>query len=85
MTRTRYHATICDEMAKRIIYNAGEAAKRLGVDRATLYRWIQWRWIKDVCRDYAGDRVFTDADIKRIQAWKNRLVVPGQQKGGRKR
>ncbi|MEK7477286.1 MAG: helix-turn-helix domain-containing protein [Candidatus Coatesbacteria bacterium] len=66
-------------------YSATEAARRLGIGRATLYRWIDRRWITKPAKDYKGDPVFTDGDVERIRAWKDRIVreKAGRGKAGR--
>lgn len=44
-----------------------EAARELGVSKATLLRWIKDRKITDVKRDRNKWRVFTAGDIQRIR------------------
>lgn len=63
---------------ERVTYNASQAAKKLGIGRVTLYRWFNKKKIHQVARDYRGRCVFTEADLKKIQAWKERLMWPGE-------
>jgi excisionase family DNA binding protein len=48
-------------------YGTAQAAKRVGVSKPTLLRWIAERKIADVARDHRGWRVFTNEDVKRIK------------------
>lgn len=58
-----------------LIYIA-EAAKKVGIGKATLLRWLKDKKIPDVSRDVRGWRVFTEAEIKRIQEYANRIHPP---------
>ena len=53
-------------------YNISQAAEELKVTRQTLYNWIKKGWIKPK-RDYRNYPVFTEADIKKVKEWKNKL------------
>ena len=49
-------------------YSTEQAAKRIGVSRSTLLRWIREKKVVDVeRRDRNGWRVFTEADIARLK------------------
>jgi DNA-binding transcriptional MerR regulator len=49
-------------------YRTTEASQMAGVGRSTLLRWLKSDIIKDASRrDRRGWRLFTDADIERIQ------------------
>ena len=48
-------------------YNSEQAAKLLGVSRATLLRWFRENRISPVGRDWRNWRVFTDESIERIR------------------
>jgi DNA-binding transcriptional MerR regulator len=55
-------------MARRqATYGTAEAAKRLGVSKATLLRWFSQERTADVRRDRNNWRVFTDQDLQRIK------------------
>ncbi len=48
-------------------FNTQEAARELGVSKATLLRWIKDGKITDVKRDRNNWRVFTPDDIRQIR------------------
>jgi excisionase family DNA binding protein len=48
-------------------YGTLEAAKILGVSKPTLLRWFAENRIREVRRDHRAWRVFTVADIRRIE------------------
>jgi len=54
-------------------YNLSEAAKELGLTRQGLYYWIEKGWVMPK-RDYKGHPVFTEADLKKIKEWKDKLT-----------
>ncbi len=70
-----------DKMCKKMYhilmkrYNMVEAAKQLSVTRQTIYYWIKKGWVKPK-RDYRDFPVFTDADIRNLKKWKEKLVTP---------
>lgn len=47
-----------------------QAAKRIGVSKSTLLRWIVEGSIADVARDWRGWRVWSERDISRAKAFK---------------
>lgn len=48
-------------------FTTDEAAKKLGVSKSTLLRWIREKRVSDVRRDRNQWRVFEVADIERIR------------------
>ena len=55
-------------------YRTTEVCGRIGIGRATLLRWLRSGIIKDEShRDRRGWRLFTQADIKRIEAEVNKI------------
>ena len=49
-------------------YRISEACQMVGIARSTLLRWVSLGVVKDVPhRDRRGWRLFTEADIKRIE------------------
>ena len=55
-------------------YRTTEAAQLAGITRSTLLRWLDSGIIKDTTRrDRRGWRLFTEADIKRIEEEANRV------------
>jgi len=57
------------------VYNIPQAAKILGVHEMTIRYWIKKKWIS-VQYDYRNYPVFTDEDIKKIEAWRSTLRKP---------
>lgn len=53
-------------------YSITKTAEKLGVVRQTIYNWIERGWVTPK-RDYKGHPVFTDADLKKIKEWKDKL------------
>ena len=52
-----------------------EAARQVGVDRSTLYRWER-RGMVTPLRDYRGWRFYCAEDIERLRKWREpKLVV----------
>ncbi|MFL6760104.1 MerR family transcriptional regulator [Sphingomonas sp.] len=60
-------------------YSMGEAAKKIGVHKLTLYRWEREKKIPPAKR-YArkNERVYSDEDIQRILEWKDAIVDPAE-------
>ena len=55
-------------------YRTGEACQMVGISRSTLLRWLSDGILKDTThRDRRGWRLFTKADIKRIEAEANKV------------
>lgn len=55
-----------------IRYNISEAARQLDLTRQWLYYWIKKGWVTPK-RDYKGHSVFTNADLIKIEEWKDKL------------
>jgi len=51
------------------MYSTAKAAKRIGVSKNTLLRWLDGGLIEDVDRDWRGWRVWSDQDIERAKAF----------------
>ncbi|MDD5070594.1 MAG: MerR family transcriptional regulator [Candidatus Omnitrophica bacterium] len=58
-------------MEKR--YNLSKAAKELGLTRQGLYYWIKKGWVTPK-RDFKGQPVFTEGDLRRIKEMKDKLI-----------
>lgn len=58
------------------IYTA-EAAKKAGISKATLLRWLKDGKIPEVARDVRGWRVFTKKEVQRIREYANKIIPPG--------
>lgn len=55
-------------------YRTTEACRMIGVSRSTLLRWLVKGVLKDAShRDVRGWRLFTEADIKRIEEAINKI------------
>ncbi len=55
-------------------YRTNEACQIIGIGRSTLLRWLSNGILKDAShRDRRGWRLFTQADIKRIEAEANKV------------
>lgn len=55
-------------------YRTTEVCETVGIGRSTLLRWLRSGIIKDVShRDRRGWRLFTQADIKTIEAEANKI------------
>lgn len=51
------------------MYSTVEAAKRVGVSKNTLLRWLDEGLIEDVERDWRGWRVWRSEDVERVKAF----------------
>ncbi len=47
-----------------------EAAKRIGVSKSTLLRWLDEGLVDDVERDWRGWRVWRSGDVERVKAFR---------------
>jgi len=47
-----------------------EAAKRIGVSKSTLLRWLDEGLVDDVERDWRGWRVWHNGDVERVKAFR---------------
>jgi len=51
------------------MFSTVEAAKRVGVSKNTLLRWLDEGLIEDVQRDWRGWRVWRPQDVERVKAF----------------
>jgi DNA-binding transcriptional MerR regulator len=56
-------------------YRTSETCIKAGISRATLFRWLKAGVLEKSYRDRRGWRLFTDADLNKIQAEVNRVEV----------
>lgn len=59
-------------------YALKEAAAQIGIAAVTLKRWLLTSRVAEVPRDRNGWRRFTDADIRRIREFADKLTLPGE-------
>lgn len=59
------------------IYTA-EAAKKAGISKATLLRWLKEGKVPEVARDIRGWRVFTEEEVERIREYANKIIPPNK-------
>jgi len=61
-------------ISSQTYYRTTEVCEMIGVSRSTLLRWFKSGILKDAShRDRRGWRLFTQGDIKRIEAEANRM------------
>ncbi|RLB89108.1 MAG: hypothetical protein DRH50_14185 [Deltaproteobacteria bacterium] len=65
------------------LYTA-EAAKRAGISKATLLRWLKEGKVPEVARDVRGWRVFTEEEVERIREYANTVTPPEPDKKPKK-
>jgi predicted site-specific integrase-resolvase len=58
-----------------LIYTA-EAAKKAGISKATLLRWLKDGKIPEVARDVRGWRVFTQEEVTKIDDYAHKIIPP---------
>ena len=56
-------------------YEATEVCKWAGISRPTLFRWLKRGLLIDLHRDRRGWRLFTEEDLRKIQAEATRIEV----------
>jgi DNA-binding transcriptional MerR regulator len=56
-------------------YRTSDTCIKAGISRATLFRWLKAGVLEKSYRDRRGWRLFTDADLNKIQAEVNRVEV----------
>ncbi len=61
------------EINGQTYYRTSEACMKTGISRATLFRWLKACVLKKSYRDRRGWRLFTEDDLRKIQAEANRV------------
>ena len=56
-------------------YEAIEVCKKAGISRPTLFRWLKRGLLIKLHRDRRGWRLFTEADLNKIQAEATRIEI----------
>lgn len=57
-------------------YQTKEVIAKLGICRHTLYNWFTKGKIADVAKDRNGFRIYTEADLKRLKAYHDKVLLP---------
>lgn len=61
------------EINGQTYYRTSEACMKIGIGRATLFRWLKMGVLKKSYKDRRGWRLFTEDDINKIQAEANKV------------
>lgn len=57
-------------------YTTKDVLKKAGISRNTLFLWFKREKIPETTRDRNGHRIFSDADVKKIINYKDKLILP---------
>ena len=63
------------EIDDQLFYGTTETCKRVGISRATLYRWLQKGLVNKQRKDRRGWRLFTEDDLQKLQAEIRRIEI----------
>ena len=63
------------EINGKTYYRTADICRRVGISRSTILRWLQKGVLDHSYRDRNGWRVFTEEDLKKINAEANKLQV----------
>jgi excisionase family DNA binding protein len=63
------------EINGQTYYRTSEVCKKVGISRATLFRWLKEGIIKKSLKDRRGWRLYTEGDLDSIRAEVNRVEV----------
>jgi excisionase family DNA binding protein len=63
------------EINGQTYYRTSEVCKKVGISRATLFRWLKEGIIKKSLKDRRGWRLYTEDDLNNIRAEVNRVEV----------
>jgi len=63
------------EINGQIFYSTAETCQRVGISRATLFRWLRKGVLNKLRKDRRGWRIFTEDDLSRIQTEITRIEV----------
>jgi len=56
------------EINGQLFYSSAEVCEKIGISRATLFRWLRKGLLKQLRKDRRGWRLFTEDDLISIQA-----------------
>ena len=57
-------------------YRTKEVIANLGICRPTLYNWFIKGKVADVAKDRNGFRIYTEADLRRLKAYRDKVSPP---------
>jgi len=63
------------EINGQLFYSTAETCQRVGISRATLFRWLRKGVLNKLRKDRRGWRIFTEDDLSRIQTEITRIEV----------
>ena len=73
------------QIKRQIYYRTSEACQKIGISRATLYRWLKTGILTKHYKDRRGWRMFTEEDLHKIRAEAQKIKVeysfPGEING----
>jgi hypothetical protein len=72
LTKTGFYISILNILIlikDEMMLSTVEAAKRIGVSKSTLLRWLDEGLVDDVERDWRGWRVWNNRDVERVRAF----------------
>jgi len=56
-------------------YRTSEVCRKIGISRATLFRWLKVGLLEKAYKDRRGWRLFTEDDLNKIEAEATRIYV----------
>ena len=63
------------EINGQLFYSATETCEKIGISRATLFRWLRKGVLDKLRKDRRGWRLFTEDDLNKIRAEIERIEV----------
>jgi predicted site-specific integrase-resolvase len=63
------------EINGQIYYRTSEACRKIGISRATLFRWLKEGIIGELHKDRRGWRMFIEEDLNKIRAEAKKIKV----------
>ena len=63
------------EIDGKVYYRTLEASRKIGISRATLFRWLKAGVLKKLSRDTRGWRLFTEEDLNKIRMKANKVEI----------
>lgn len=59
-------------------FKTADVIRQVGICFNTLYNWFTSGKIPEVTKDRNGRRIFTEEDIRRIKAYKEKVIHPSK-------